>query len=40
MKEDQSNLESNKEEPPMSKPSALWMLVPILLIAAAVLLAR
>jgi hypothetical protein len=28
------------DDMPMSKPSALWMLVPILLIALAVLLAR
>jgi hypothetical protein len=40
MTEEQVNLETNKEEPKMSKPSALWMLVPILLVAAAVILAR
>jgi hypothetical protein len=33
------NVESGKDEP-MHKPSALWMLVPIVLIAAAAILAR
>ena len=40
MNEEQVNLETNKEDPPMSKPSVLWMLVPIVLIAVAVILAR
>jgi hypothetical protein len=39
MKEDDVNLESGKE-PAMSKPSPLWMLVPIVLIVVAMFLAR